>query len=109
MSRQALNVSVLPEEERNLIVYLSRRKEVNRRISNEEELLAKMREFLPDENIVVYETNPDLRKVIDLFQRAKMVVGPHGAGFSHIIFTAPGTKVGISCSLFSHQVTMLIW
>lgn len=96
MSRKALNVSILPEEERNLIVYLSRREEVNRRISNEDELLAKMKQFMPDEKIVVYESSSDLEKVIELFQKAKMVVGPHGAGFSHIIFTAPGTKVDLS-------------
>ena len=93
-TRDALNVTVLPEEERNIVVYLSRRNEMNRRIDNEDELLQSLRDSLPGEEIVVYDSNPDIDQVIDLFQRAKMVVGPHGAGFSHIIFTAPGTKVG---------------
>lgn len=30
-------------------------------------------------------------ETIELFQRARLVMGPHGAGLSHIVFSAPGT------------------
>lgn len=30
---------------------------------------------------------------IALFQRAKVVLGPHGAGLSHALFSAPGTAL----------------
>lgn len=45
------------------------------------------------EQIVVFQSQKDVKEIVSLFQKAKMVIGPHGAGFSHIIFTAPGTHV----------------
>ena len=45
------------------------------------------------EQIVVFQSQKDVKEIISLFEKAKMVIGPHGAGFSHIIFTAPGTSI----------------
>ena len=36
-------------------------------------------------------SSASLQDTISLFQRARVVLGPHGAGLSHIIFSAPGT------------------
>ena len=98
-SRQALAIETLEDSQRDLIVYVSREGEMNRRISNEEELLHTLERVFPDEKIVKYNSESDVDAIIALFQRAKLVIGPHGAGFSHILFTAPGTKVANICKL----------
>ena len=36
-------------------------------------------------------SSASLQDTISLFQRARVVLGPHGAGLSHILFSAPGT------------------
>lgn len=51
LTRKALNVQTLPESERNLIVYLSRNMEVNRQVSEEEQLLESLHETFPGEEV----------------------------------------------------------
>ena len=34
-----------------------------------------------------------LAETISLFEGAKLIIGPHGAGLAHILFAAPGTAV----------------
>lgn len=111
-TRSALHVRNLPSEERNLVIYVSRSGEESRRVSNEAELVAKLRvssicifasfqaastpkcalqESLPEDTIVVYKGDLTAKETIALFERAKLVIGFHGAGLTHVLFSAPGT------------------
>lgn len=92
-TREALGVQDLPEEERDLIIFASRENDLVRKVENEDEIISALQMTFPGEKIVKFDGTKDARANIELFQRAKAVVGPHGAGLSHIIFSAPGTKV----------------
>jgi len=105
--RSALGVTVLPESQRDLIVYVSRKSEPTRRVANEEQLLRSIRASFPGTPVVVYESAMSPDASIQLFQRAKVVIGPHGAGLSHILFSAPGTAV--IEFLFMADPPMMFW
>ncbi len=53
---------------------------------------AAIRIAFPQLELVVFNgSSASLQDTISLFQRARVVLGPHGAGLSHILFSAPGT------------------
>jgi capsular polysaccharide biosynthesis protein len=106
-TRSALGVAVLPESQRDIIVYVSRKNEPTRRVANEEQLLRSIRATFPSTPVVVYENSLSPEASIELFQRAKVVIGPHGAGLSHILFSAPGTAVVEF--LFMADPPMMFW
>jgi len=105
--RSALGVTVLPESQRDTIVYVSRKNEPTRRVANEDQLLRSIRDSFPGTPVVVYERSMSPDASIALFQRAKIVIGPHGAGLSHILFSAPGTAV--IEFLFMADPPMMFW
>lgn len=105
--RSALGVTVLPESQRDIIVYVSRKNEPTRRVANEDQLLRSIRASFPGTPVVVYEGSMSPDASISLFQRAKVVIGPHGAGLSHILFSAPGTAV--IEFLFMADPPMMFW
>lgn len=61
-----------------------------RRVKNETEVIEVLQQF-------GFEILPDIDRSIDeqirLFQEAAVVVGPHGAGFTNLLWCQPGTKV----------------
>ncbi|MEJ0000025.1 MAG: glycosyltransferase family 61 protein [Verrucomicrobiota bacterium] len=71
-------------------LYISRRKSASRGVANEAEVRALLgaRGFHE-----VFLEELSLGEQIALFQHAEAVVGPHGAGFTNVIFCAPGTLV----------------
>ncbi|KAL4435565.1 hypothetical protein ABPG77_002528 [Micractinium sp. CCAP 211/92] len=91
--RSGLGVQTLPEAERDLLVYVSRAGEPSRRVANEEALLAAIRAAFPEQQVAVFQGDLTPTETLALFQRARLVLGPHGAGLSHILFSAPGTAV----------------
>jgi len=91
--REALGVRVLPEEERDLVIYCTREGSTSRDVSNEDEVLKTLAEEFPNNELVVYRGGQSLDDVISLFERAKVIAGPHGAGLTHLLFAAPGTHV----------------
>ena len=71
-------------------IYLSRAKASGRRVINEEEIWP----LLSDRGFVnVMLEDLSLADQITLFSEAEAVVGPHGAGFTNLIWCAPDTKV----------------
>ena len=63
--------------------YVSRKNESSRNVQNEEELFPVLSEF----NIEVISTESmSLTKQIELFSKAGLIVGPHGAGLSNCMF-----------------------
>ena len=52
---------------------------------------AAIRAGFPQQQLVVFTGDSDAQQTIALFQRARVILGPHGAGLSHALFAAPGT------------------
>ncbi|TWT34875.1 glycosyltransferase family 61 protein [Blastopirellula retiformator] len=73
-----------------LKLYIARRKSLSRNIVNEEELFAQLE---PLGFQKVYLEYLPLKRQIQLFQRAGVVVGPHGAGFTNLVYSPPRTAV----------------
>jgi len=69
-------------------LYISRRDAKIRFVSNEHELLDVLSEFGFE---VVTMSGRPLPDQIRMFQTAECIVGPHGAAFSNLAFTTPGT------------------
>lgn len=88
-------VRVLPPEERTLVIFCSRGGERSRAVANEPEVVSALAQAVSPLGleVVVHRRGLSAGDSIALFQRARMVVGPHGAGLSHIVFCAPGTAV----------------
>ena len=77
-------------EKRADFIYLSRKNAIYRRILNEEELIALLDSF--GFTSFCLETL-SLLEQIDLFSQAKVIVAPHGAALTNLIFCNPGVKV----------------
>lgn len=71
-------------------IYISRAKAWQRRLLNEEQVLQiiRSRGF----QIIELEGRPFMEQV-QIFASAKIVIAPHGAGLSNLVFSNPGTKV----------------
>ena len=71
-------------------IYISRKKAAKRKIINEEELISFLEKhgFQP----IILEKLAFLEQVA-LFSQAKVVIAPHGAGLTNLVFSRPGTKV----------------
>lgn len=71
-------------------IFISRSKAQYRRISNETALM----KLLNAKGFVSYCLEDlSIREQATLFNNAKVIVGPHGAGWTNLIFCKPGTKI----------------
>jgi capsular polysaccharide biosynthesis protein len=71
-------------------LYISRRDARSRRVVNEPEVIALLRRHGFD---VVQPERMTFREQADLFSRAAVVVGPHGAGNANVLFSTGATLV----------------
>jgi capsular polysaccharide biosynthesis protein len=71
-------------------IYVSRRKPSARVISNEQEFVAELERM--GFRICLLEEMP-FEDQVRLFRNAELVVAPHGAGLTNLIFSKPGTRV----------------
>ena len=71
-------------------IYVDRRASINRRLTNEAEVIAALARFgiAP----IRLETLP-LDEQIALFANAELVVAPHGAGLANLVYARPGLRV----------------
>jgi capsular polysaccharide biosynthesis protein len=79
------NGAPLPER-----VYITRRDAIRRPLVNEAEI---EREAISHGFAVLEFSVLPLWHQIAIARNARMIMGPHGAGLSHIVFAKPGTKV----------------
>jgi hypothetical protein len=91
--RQAMGVKTLPLSGRNVIIYVSRENEESRRVVNEPDIIAAIQGSFPGTEVVVFRGDLSAKDTIQLFERARAVVGIHGAGLTHILWSAPDTVV----------------
>lgn len=85
----------LQTENKNQLIYISRGDSLrSRRLTNENYLLSLL---VPLGFRVVHLAKINFIDQVTLFANAKMVVGVHGAGFTNIVFSKPGTIV---CEIF---------
>lgn len=71
---------------------LIRRKEVRRSIVNHDALLKLLKKKRPDLEWFVFDSQPFMEAVA-LFSRTQIVVAPHGAGLTNMLFSPPNTRV----------------
>jgi capsular polysaccharide biosynthesis protein len=87
--RVSKSVPVKPDEKK-LRVYISRAVPYARILANEEEILPALMEM--GFQVFRLEEMP-FDEQVRVFRNAEIVVGPHGAGFTNLIFSKPGTHV----------------
>ena len=94
------------------VLYISRQRASRRRIINENNLIHSLKEF--GAKIVALE-DFTVSEQMSLFQRAKVIIGAHGAGFTNIAFCPigaklidifPETRANPCFSIFAHQAGM---
>lgn len=81
-----------PIEKRDLIIVIERL-ETARHVKNTNELVEAIKSFFPSlkDKIVVFDGRLSVKDQIKLFKHAKFIIGPHGAGFTNMLFASPGT------------------
>jgi len=86
------------------IVYVSRNDTAHRHVKNEWAMLEKIRELMPGYEVLAHVGgNSTGQAALELFSRAVVVLGSHGAGLGNVILCRPGTAL-IEFSLPSPQM-----
>jgi len=70
-------------------IYISREKQVLRRVENEEEVMELLKKY-GFKKVIAEEFSYD--EQIKIFSKAKYLIGPHGAGFTNILFMEKGSS-----------------
>ena len=88
----------VPEEERRTLVLIKRPGSGwGRGLGNHDEVVAGIEALPPFASsrlvVHIFEGEGSMREQIAVFAGARAVLGPHGAGFSNLLFSAPGTRV----------------
>jgi capsular polysaccharide biosynthesis protein len=79
---------------RKNILYVSRQDASVRKVDREEKLLDALRKKYGDDVIQVFVgKGKSMMEQIDMFSRADLVIGPHGAGLANMLFNPRGTTV----------------
>ncbi|MHA1231167.1 MAG: glycosyltransferase family 61 protein [Candidatus Helarchaeota archaeon] len=71
-------------------IYISRQKAIGRKVINEEQVM-KFLSHLDFKKIILEEMS--FKKQVELFNSAKVVIAPHGAGLTNLIFCKQNTKI----------------
>ena len=89
------NIMDSTEKNRNKLIYCSREHETSRSVENEQEILDAITENFDKLEVVVFEgtkSGDSLEDIMSLFSEAAVVMGPHGAGLSHMLFSQGKTE-----------------
>lgn len=90
--RKSFSAYMVPPETSNKRIYISRRKAATRHVENEDQVLQMLSRY-GFRDVVLEEMS--LADQIALFSQAEIIVGPHGAGFSNIVFSTGATLIDI--------------
>ncbi|KAH3762654.1 DUF563 domain-containing protein [Pelomyxa schiedti] len=75
------------------VVYISRGDAGVRTVDSEEDLISSLKQALGDHFIVFTGSGMSLTKQVETFANAVVIVGPHGAGFTNMMWAPPGATV----------------
>ncbi|PWT72751.1 MAG: hypothetical protein C5B59_15030 [Bacteroidetes bacterium] len=88
--REHLTSLPMPEVITGDKIYISRKKASSRRLLNEDEII----HFLTNSGFDIIECeNYSLKEQAAIFQKAKVIVAPHGSGLTNIMFCNPETVI----------------
>lgn len=90
LRKEFLKYATFEQEKRQKRLYISRKLAVSRRIINEDEVVKFLREYGFD--TVIFESMSFMEQ-ISFMATAEIVIAPHGAGLTNLIFCNQGTKV----------------
>ena len=90
IGQQIVQSVSVEQAEKPVRIYISRTLPSARVIANEEELLPGLLEMGFQ---ICHLEKMSFEKQVRLFRNAEVVVGPHGAGFTNLIFSKPGTSL----------------
>jgi hypothetical protein len=82
----------LEEPKDNRVGIVIYRKEARRNIQNFDEMMNALRVSFPEMTWVVFDAMP-FEACVRLFDRAKLILGAHGAGLSNMMFAPKGTPI----------------
>ena len=91
--RTRLSGAPLPADERKLIIYVRRGPDEARKVTGDAGLIEEMQRVYGDDFVIFSAEHLSVADQIALFRKARLVFGPHGAGFTNLLFCAPGTVV----------------
>lgn len=74
------------------VLYVSRAKAASRQVANEAQLLDVIREVWPTCEVIFAE-DLSFMEQLELYRSARIVIGPHGAGFTNLLFCQPGATI----------------
>ena len=98
---------VAAQQDNNLVIYCTRAGASDRQVSNEDQILSAIKAAYPQSELVIYTGKESVRDTVQLFRRARVVVGMHGAGLSHMIFAPRGAAV--IEFLFMYDPPLMFW
>ena len=77
------------------LLWIRRRPGTSRHVVNDADMLSIARDLLPHTSFHIYDDSQKktLRKSAHLFHVVDMVIAPHGAGLTNLLFSRPGTLV----------------
>lgn len=90
--RNSLEISSTTSHEKNLVVFV-RRRQSDRSIINEYELLLDLEKMTGIRIVHVYLEDLSLADQVDLMSRTKLLIATHGAALTHILFLPKGSYV----------------
>jgi len=95
--RRAIVPVDTPEDRRNVILVINRGTRY-RHVIQHDEIISSLKRLFEPIGFHVSEFGPEmlnspLEEHVALFNRARLVIGPHGAGFGNLVFCAQGTAV----------------
>jgi hypothetical protein len=90
---------LLPNEKKDRVILIKRKVGGSRSIVEHSHVAAFMSSAInkskisSDLHIEIFEARGHIREHIALFRRARVIIGPHGAGMMNILWSSPGTHV----------------
>lgn len=90
LRKEFLYISKMEEPKQSERIYISRENAWNRKVVNEEEVIRYLAGYGFEKVTLESMT---VAQQIQLFSSAKVIVAPHGAGLTNLVFCSPGTKV----------------
>ncbi len=85
-------------------IYVSRKCAEQRKITNEEELITLLKQYFDIVPVILEEFS--VEEQAELFCNAEIIIAPHGAGLTNLVFAKPNTLV---IEIFQYRLDETFW